>query len=314
MQAERHISVDTVLTMHTLVQDRLTAELSAEFAAAGVPSIVLKGPALATWLYRGIGVRPYGDTDLLVPPFAWDTAIETLMRLGYRDGLAALAHPRMESITSHPWAKRGHEVDLHCTLWGLQVAPERVWEILSSMTVPLAIGGSELPVLAPAPRAMHVALHAAQHGYDEGRPIVDLELALEQLPLELWEEAGLVARDLDALGGFATGLRLVPAGRAVAAQLGIADQASVDALLRVEHVPLAQGFEELANTPGMRGKLRVLRGELLPNADFMRWWSPLARRGRIGLALAYLWRPLYLTLRTGPGLAAWRRARRRAQG
>ena len=90
-------------------------------------------------------------------------------------------------------------------------------------------------------------------------------------------------------------------------------EASVDALLRVAHVPLAHGFEELATTRGIRAKLAVLRQELIPSAEFMRWWSPLARRGPLGLAASYVWRPLYLALKAGPGLLAWRRARRVAQ-
>ena len=44
----------------------------------------------------------------------------------------------------------------------------------------------------------------------------------------------------------------------------------------------------------------------------MRWWSPLARRGRLGLALAYPWRIAYLLRQTGPGIRAWRKARWRS--
>jgi Uncharacterised nucleotidyltransferase len=310
---QRETPADVLWAARSLALDRQSAELIGELEDAGIPAILLKGPAIATWLYRGRGVRTYGDTDLLVPPDRWELALATLRRLGFEDGLGSMAHPRMESITSHPWARGNQDVDLHCTLWGLEVPPERVWEVLSARTEAMNVGGREVRVLAPAPRAMHVALHAAQHGYDEGKPVCDLELALEVLPEELWAEAAEVAAELGALGGFATGLRLLPAGRAVAERLGIDREASVDALLRVAHVPLSQGFEELATTPGLRAKLAVVRGELAPTPDFMRWWSPLARRGRLGLVAAYLWRPLYLALRAGPGLVAWRRARRVAQ-
>lgn len=303
---------EIVWAARSLALDRRSAELVAELEAAGVPSILLKGPAIAGWLYRGRGVRTYGDTDLLVPPDRWDLAMTTLGRLGFEDGLGDMAHPRMESFTSHPLARGNESLDLHCTLWGIQVPPERAWEVLAANTEPMSIGGRTLLVLAPAARAMHVALHAAQHGYDEGKPVHDLELALELLPDDLWAEAAVVAAELDALGGFATGLRLLPAGRELAERLGVEREASVDALLRVAHVPLSQGFEELSNARGISAKLAILLGELAPTAEFMRWWLPLARRGRLGLAAAYLWRPLYLALRAGPGLVAWRRARRAA--
>jgi hypothetical protein len=308
------VSLEVARAARSLALDGLTAELVGELEAAGVPAIVLKGPAIATWLYRDRGVRAYGDADLLIPPDCWDRATTTLLRLGFADGLGPMAHPRMESITSHPFGRGDQDVDLHCTLWGLAAPPARTWEVLSSRTVPLKVGGRELRVLAPAPRAMHVALHAAQHGYADGKPMRDLEAALELVPEEVWAEAAQVAAELDALPGFATGLRLSPDGLALAERLGVAHEASVDSLLRVAQVPLSQGIEELARTPGLRAKLSMLRSELLPTPEFMRWWSPLARRGRLGLAASYLWRPLYLTLRAGPGLRAWRRARRAAAG
>lgn len=306
----REVSFELIRAAQSLALDRVTAELVGELEAAGVRAIVLKGPAIATWLYRGRGVRAYGDTDLLVPPDQWERASGTLRQLGFVDDLGPLAHPRMESITSHPWVRDDQAVDLHCTLWGIQVEPERAWRTLSSRTVAMRIGGRDLLVLAPAARAMHIALHAAQHGYPDGKTIRDLEMALELLPEELWVEAAELAAELDAQAGFATGLRLSPEGLALAQRVGVGGRTSVDALLRVADVPLAHGFEEIATTAGLRAKLSVVRSELFPTPEFMRWWSPLARRGRLGLAASYLWRPLYLVLRAGPGLIAWRRARR----
>jgi hypothetical protein len=306
-------SLYSFLVAKTLVQDRLTASLTERLEADGVPVIVLKGPAIANWLYRDQDVRTYGDADLLVPPDRWDQAIAILRELGFDDGLALLAHPRMESIASYAWVRGEEQIDLHSTIWGAEAPPARTWQVLSAHTVKMNIGGRHLDVLAPGARAMHVALHAAQHGYDDGKPVLDLRLALELLPIELWREAANVAAEINAVGGFATGLRMLPEGQILAAKLGVQRETTVDAVLRHEHVPVAQGFEQLARTPSLRGKLGVLRREFLPTVHFMRWWSPLARRGKVGLVAAYIWRPVYLALHAGPGLIAWRRARRLGQ-
>ena len=74
------------------------------------------------------------------------------------------------------------------------------------------------------------------------------------------------------------------------------------------------GVDRLSATPGLRAKARLAIGWTFPPPDFMRTWSPLARRGRAGLALAYVWRPLALAGQTGAAIAAWRRAARATRG
>ncbi len=57
-----------------------------------------------------------------------------------------------------------------------------------------------------------------------------------------------------------------------------------------------------------------MAGELFPRPEFMRWWSPLARRGRLGLVLSYPRRWLWLALQAPRGLWAVRRARAKRGG
>jgi hypothetical protein len=76
---------------------------------------------------------------------------------------------------------------------------------------------------------------------------------------------------------------------------------------------MAVGLLRLARTPGFKGKAALVWNEAFPSKAFLRTWSPLARRGRIGLALAYVWRPVWMILRLGPALAAIMRARRAAE-
>jgi hypothetical protein len=292
--------------------DSLTALVTGELEASGVRSVLLKGPAIAEWLYPGRGVRVYGDTDLLISPDDWERAIGVLQRLGFEDDLEALGHPRMESITSYPWKRGEDDVDLHTTLWGIAAPPSEVWRLLSASTSRMRVGGRQVDVLSPGPRALHIALHAAQHGHAARKPMVDLEMALSQLPDDVWAEAADVARRLDATAAFVTALELTAEGSALAGRLGVEGDRSVNALLRQSQVPLAEGFHELATTPGLGAKAALVRRELLPTPEFMRWWSPLAKRGPLGLAVAYVWRVVWFVLRAPRGLFAWRKARRDA--
>ena len=296
-------------TARSLMVDRMTAELTDALSRHGVEAILLKGPSFAAWLYGDGTVRSYGDCDLLIPPDQIAPAQQVLQDLGFRDYSAPLAHPRLES---HAWRRDPDWVDLHSTLIGMRVDPEEAWRILSQRTESQRVGGTTVRVLDPVARTVHVALHAAQHGRDEQKPLNDLARAIELVPEALWSEAVELAKRLGATDAFATGLRLLGPGQSLASRLGLGDAGSAEATLLIDPVPLALGFEHLSTVPGVRAKSLILLRELVPTPAFMRWWSPLARRGRAGLALAYCWRPAWLATRAVPGFLAWRRARRKA--
>jgi hypothetical protein len=303
---------ETFWALASFAVDRTSAEVIGALDEAGIRSILLKGPVIAEWLYRGRALRAYADTDLLLSTADWQRAGELLKGLGFEDGLESLGHPRMESFTSYPFKRGPEDVDLHTTLWGIEAPVERVWSVLARDTARMRVGGREVEVLGEGARALHIALHVAQHGGAPRKPTMDLRLALEQVPLETWQHAAAIAAELDATDAFATALTYTPEGVELSRRLGVQDRRSVDALLRQSQVPLAEGFQELSTTPGLRAKLALIRRELIPTPEFMRWWSPLARRGKLGLAVAYVWRVLITTWRVIPGFRAWRGARDRA--
>ena len=69
----------------------------------------------------------------------------------------------------------------------------------------------------------------------------------------------------------------------------------------------------LATTPGLVPKLKIAARRVFPEPEFMRAWYPIARRGRVGLALSYPRRLAWLVQATGPAVAGWWRARRNAR-
>jgi Uncharacterised nucleotidyltransferase len=297
-----------MLAVRNVAIDRLAAEIAAAFAATGIESLVLKGPVLAAWLYRG-EIRPYGDADLMVAPGDWERAVTLLDGLGFSDHLGPLAHPRMESFASTAFLRGEDNLDLHCTLHGLDADPARIWEEFRAGSERQEIGGAELRVPGRPALALHVGLHAAHHV--EGKPIEDLRRALATADDGTWRGALELAERLDGLPTFASGLRLLPAGAELARRLGIADEvSSTKHEIRFAGVPTAEGIDALLQPGlGLRRRAGIVAGELFPRPGFMRWWSPLARRGRLGLLLSYPWRWLRLAVQAPRGFWSVRRAR-----
>jgi Uncharacterised nucleotidyltransferase len=318
--AETDMSQALQWAAQSFAVDRVTAEVADALASVSVEAILLKGPTIATWLYAEEGPRLYADTDLLIRHRDWEGAENVLRERGFLNSSPLALHPRM-STAATTWGRRSDEaeVDLHSTLFGLEAPPETVWAALREDAREEVVGGTRVLTLSHPARLLHIALHAVQHsGEDEEAPMVtlerrpmkDLERAIATVPQETWQQARELAARLQGQAAFAAGLCLLPAGRRLAQDLGVETEASVEMTLRLENVPMSEGFAELAAVTGIAAKLRLLARELFPNVAFMRWWRPLARRGRLGLALAYAWRLVWLATHAVPGYVAWRRARR----
>ncbi len=308
MSSEDADRIFRMLTVRNVAIDRLAAEIASAFAAAGIETLVLKGPVLAAWLYPG-EIRPYGDADLMVSPRDWEAAVAILERRGFSDHLGPLAHPRMESFASTAFLRGEDNLDLHCMLHGLDGDPERIWEAFLDGAKPQLIGGAELRVPGRPALALHVGLHAAHHV--EGKPIEDLRRALSVADEETWQGALRLAERLDGLPTFASGLRLLPAGAELTRRLEIpAEVRSTRHEIRFQGVPTAEGIDNLLQPGlGLRQRAGIVAGELFPRPEFMRWWSPLARRGRLGLLFSYPWRWLRLAVQAPRGFWSVRRAR-----
>ncbi|HKN93134.1 MAG TPA: nucleotidyltransferase family protein [Thermoleophilaceae bacterium] len=303
----------------TLAADAAAAELLPALEAIGVPSLILRGPAIAHWAYPD-AQRHYSDLDLLIPAAHEPRAAAVLRELGYEDVRAHLSARELADLRLHghvgthatTWRRDGMVVDLHRTLNHIRAGSTKVWAELCAGAVMIEVGGRQVAVPGQAATALIVALHAAAHGSGYRRTLRDLEQALNHVPREAWSEAAEMAGRLRALGEFSAGLALLPEGLELAREMELDSAPSVETTLRARNAPLtAIGFERLWRTRGKRAKLGLIRREIMPPPAFMRVRFPVARRGRVGMAAAYVWRPFSLLVHGGAGFVAWRRERGR---
>jgi hypothetical protein len=290
-----------------------TAEVLRSFEAAGVQARLLKGASFESWLHASGEPRMYLDCDLLIPPGELGRAEHVLSSLSLERHFDDRRMPSWWREHASVWVRKldGLTVDLHRTMPGVGVDEETAWRILSGDPDLVEVAGFLAPTLALPARALHVVLHAAQHGIGWERPMADLERALAAGDDDLWRNAAALADQLFASDSFVTGLRLAPAGASLADRLGLPGAGSVEARLRATTPPpIALGFEQLARADGMRARAAVVLRKVVPPPTFVRHWDPRAADSRAALLRAYARRPLWLLRQAPKGFFAWRRVRR----
>jgi hypothetical protein len=142
--------------------ERVALDVTADLAAAGVETRVLKGPATARLDYDDPAWRSFGDVDLLVRSDDYDTTVDHLRAEG----------ARRRSAEPRPGFDRrfgkgvclirpdGVQVDLHRTLaagpFGLTIEPD----VLFDGTEPLTMGDRTVLALDVERRFLHACFHA----------------------------------------------------------------------------------------------------------------------------------------------------------
>ena len=300
---------------HRRRSDSAAVELTAALEAAGIRSILLKGPSAQRWLYAEGETRHYWDIDLLVSPAELPRAEAVAAGLGFEPLSSESTRIQQESHHERWYRPRDNVcVELHRGFLGVEASDEQLWEELVRETEPLSLGGTEDVVRVPglAARTLLVGLHAAAKRTG-GNATRGSRTCRNQVPAETWREAAVLARRLRAEPALAIGLSFVPEGVALSRRLELTGTTSAEVILRSTiPPPTAMGFERLQRTPGLAGKLGYLASELTPSRDTLRKADPLARYGTVGTAAAYVIRPFRLAAQAPRGFLAWRSARRRA--
>jgi hypothetical protein len=284
----------------TLLVDRVTVEVIRALEAARVSPVLLKGPTFSALLYPE-GGRSYGDTDLLVAPEAVEVAADVLGGLGFVEtgaGRAADEHGPAREFARVAAGGGRHLVDLH---WAIDAGVDaaNAWKVLSSETERFVLGPIETTSLSSPARAMHVALHAAQHGLlgpqpdnAGGQTGEDLRRAVALLPDDVWRRAASIATACGSADAFAFGLRMTAEGAALSQRLGLPSAPPDLWRFAGGTVPRgAQRVDRVRAASTLREKLRVIRGGVFPTPAHVRLKarSAIGRRTVMGAYAEYWW-------------------------
>lgn len=292
------------------------AEIRAALAAAGFRAILLKGSAFTETLDPGGAARGSMDCDLLVSPSDLRSITTHLGSLGFRPTFLPADTPTTRELHAGTWLREadGLELDLHHNLPEVPAPSELTWKLVGAHTTWIEVGGADTEILDEVGTALLVALHGALHGPGFPRVFEDLRQATAVFGDQIWRKAHRLAMDLDAEEAFGQGLRLVPEGVELAERLRLANSTSTQRLLTWSAAPWgATVVDEFVSADSSRRRARLAWRTLFPTPRAMRAGTSLARHGALGLAAAYVIRPVRMAVRLVPALQAWRAARARAR-
>jgi putative nucleotidyltransferase-like protein len=168
----RHGSDDPIMAASERVRQQAASRSRALFDAgrgllraltdSGINTLVLKGGALATRLYREAGLRPMSDLDVLVPTDRAEAAVETVRRAGWSPGSGInQAFIRMQHAAD-VFAEGGSvKCDLHWHVYWECCQPDADDDLWAA-SVPFDFEGVPTRTLGPADQLLHVCVHGSR--------------------------------------------------------------------------------------------------------------------------------------------------------
>ena len=161
---------------------------------AGVRVLVLKGVALAHWLYPASHLRQCGDMDLLLASVEEaEKAVEVLTSQGYDQGYEQGPHSYERVRKPSSSSRFALELDLHWRLLNAPVFARALqFEALWARSIVIPALGIRARGLGPGHALLHAAMNRAVNLYSgEGDPLkglYDIGLLVQSMTQPDWDE------------------------------------------------------------------------------------------------------------------------------
>jgi len=264
-------------------------QILAEYSAAGVPVLLLKGAALAADAYHNVALRPMGDFDLLIAPEHVPAAGAMLQARGYactEVEVAPGAHLAYRNEQAFIRRDPHHVmVELH---WHLVDVPYYIRRLPVAWfwqhSHPIDVEGREVLALDAEANLLYLAAHLALHHRFHGlRWFVDLALRIAGQARQ-FELLQVLRETLARLEAYWPGLPLSEArGRLEALHPTATERRIFRLLLAEPRSPLLDFYADLVCLPDLPARLRFAVANVFPQPAYMRRRYPV----RAGWHLPY---------------------------
>lgn len=167
---------------HTVELAMEAVRLHALLRASGIPSLLVKGPALAVQLYGQAAARSSCDIDLLVRPGSFGDARRILDEAGYQMATASPPDPSDKHLILRGTPNQ-ILVELH---WRLSPPAQEVVfdeEELWERSVSIPVAGQTVATLSLPDAVLHLAAHGRTHRWSHWKWVCDVAQSLT-LPLD----------------------------------------------------------------------------------------------------------------------------------
>ena len=287
------------LTARNLFLARRLLEVLAVLENAGIAALPYKGPALAVAAYGDLGLRPFGDLDIVVSERQALAAKALLESRGYRSLI-----PRTDSEEAGRLPRSAYAFPLRSA--DGRVLVEIHWKLTHSLPVtlddllvgaePLPLLGSTVPGICAEQLLLVLCVHGTKHAWDRLEWTCSVAHLVSRSPSLDWARVAAQARSVGASRSLALGLVLAArlAGAAVPptvlAGLGAG---SIAAVARDIEAGL---FADKATTT-TRYSHRFRSRSLSDQARYLMFLRHPTERDREFLHLPARLSPLYLVIR-----------------
>jgi hypothetical protein len=184
-------------------------DLVATLENAGIPVIVLKGPALGVMAYGDASMRTFRDIDLLVRREDIHRARDLLLQLEYeRDYTPDSEDALVSGDHALEFSRSGTKVELHCALLERYLRFDLRSDAIWANAATIDIAGRRVRVLDKPRLLVFVCAHGAKHEWTRLRWLCDVAQLGDRLTSDEVRETLSVADAAGARGILALGLRL----------------------------------------------------------------------------------------------------------